>query len=84
LHLTQRGTQRLDHWCQVRDEVVEDLFAGVPAGQRQALIDAMALALAARERARPEADATCRTCSWSECGRDCPVDHSVQPDRTGP
>jgi DNA-binding MarR family transcriptional regulator len=84
LHVTERGRQRLDRWHQARDAVVEDLFAGVPAGQRQALIDSMALALTARERARPEADATCRTCSWADCGQDCPVDHSVQPATTSP
>jgi DNA-binding MarR family transcriptional regulator len=84
LHVTGRGRQRLDRWRQVRDQVVEDLFAGVPAGQRQALVDSMALALTARERARPEADATCRTCSWADCGGDCPVDHSVRPADMNP
>jgi DNA-binding MarR family transcriptional regulator len=35
LHVTGRGQQRLERWHQVRDEVVEDLFTGVSAAQRQ-------------------------------------------------
>jgi DNA-binding MarR family transcriptional regulator len=77
LHVTQQGLDSLHRWSTARDQVVDDLLAAVPTDQRGVLVDAMATALAGRRRQRPEADATCRTCSWTACGRDCPVDHSV-------
>src|SRR4051812_40589659 len=40
LHVTKRGQQRLERWHRVRDDVVADLFDGMTAAQRQALIDA--------------------------------------------
>jgi DNA-binding MarR family transcriptional regulator len=77
LGVTRRGAQRLARWHQARDETVEGLLADLPSGQRRALIDSMGAGLAAHERERPQADATCRTCSWEECGKGCPVDRSV-------
>jgi DNA-binding MarR family transcriptional regulator len=77
LHLTGQGQQLLQQWQQARDGVVEHLLAGVPAEQRSVLVRAMAAALLTEQRDRPQADATCRTCSWAECGQDCPVDRSV-------
>jgi hypothetical protein len=38
----------------------------------------LAKSLRATDRARAEADATCRTCDWPACGEDCPVDLSVR------
>jgi hypothetical protein len=83
LHLTEAGERHLDQWRQTRDAVVGDLLAGLSESRRRELVDAMSLALTAQSRVRPEADATCRTCSWVECGQDCPVDRSV-PDPENP
>jgi DNA-binding MarR family transcriptional regulator len=82
LHLTGAGEQCLDRWRQARDAVVDNLLAGLTQNQRRDLVDAMAFALATENRVRREADATCRTCSWAECGQDCPVDRSVQAPET--
>jgi hypothetical protein len=79
LHVTVPGEQCLDQWRQARDAVVDDLLAGLGEDQRRDLVGAMALALAAESRVRRQADATCRTCSWAQCGQDCPVDRSVPP-----
>ena len=79
LHLTAGGHEVLERWHQARESAVDGLLTGVPAGQRPELVQAIAAALMAEERVRPQADATCRTCSWPECGEDCPVDRSV-PD----
>ena len=84
LHLTGPGQQLLQQWHHARDDVVDDLLTGVPPQQRSALVQAMAAALLAKERARPQADATCRTCSWAACGQDCPVDRSVPDPNTPP
>jgi DNA-binding MarR family transcriptional regulator len=83
LHVTERGTDSLRRWRSERDRIVDDLLAAVPAGQRSLLIDAMAGVLAGQQRRRPQADATCRTCSWEACGRDCPVDRSVPSTAAG-
>ena len=77
LHVTERGAAGLERWRAERDRIVDELLSGVPAEQRSLLIDAMAGVLAGQQRRRPQADATCRTCSWDACGRDCPVDRSV-------
>jgi DNA-binding MarR family transcriptional regulator len=77
LHVTEPGQQCLDRWRHARDVLVDDLLAGLPENQRHDLVDAMALALVTEGRVREQADATCRTCSWAECGQDCPVDRSV-------
>jgi DNA-binding MarR family transcriptional regulator len=77
LHLTDEGRTRLDSWGASRDRVAEDLLAPVPEDQRAALVAALATALEAAPRVRPEADATCRACTWPACGQDCPVDRSV-------
>ena len=82
LHLTTAGQERLAQWHHTRERVVDALLTGVPAQQRPMLVDLLATALQAEERLRPQADATCRTCSWPECGQDCPVDRSV-PDPAG-
>jgi DNA-binding MarR family transcriptional regulator len=83
LHVTQHGIDSLDRWHTARDRVVDDLLAAVPPEQRSLLVNAMATALAGQRRRRPQADTTCRTCSWTACGRDCPVDRSVPPDGPG-
>jgi DNA-binding MarR family transcriptional regulator len=77
LHLTPDGEQLLQEWHEVRERTVQGLLTAVPVEQRAGLVQAMATALLSEERARPQADATCRTCSWPECGQDCPVDRSV-------
>jgi DNA-binding MarR family transcriptional regulator len=77
LHVSRRGTQRLARWDQARDDAVAGLLAGVPGKERRALVDSLGAALAGHERERSQADTACRTCSWAECGRDCPVDRSV-------
>jgi DNA-binding MarR family transcriptional regulator len=83
LHLTDEGSAALDRWAGARDRVAADLLAGVPEEPRRQLVAAMAQALVAQPRRRPEADATCRTCTWPACGRDCPVDRSVGAQPTG-
>jgi hypothetical protein len=81
LHLTPEGSAVLERWAAARDRAVGQLLAGVPGEQREMLVAAMAAALTGLPRRRPEADATCRTCTWSACGRDCPVDRSVPDGR---
>jgi DNA-binding MarR family transcriptional regulator len=83
LHVTERGSDSLERWRSERDRIVDDLLAAVPAEQRSLLVDAMAGVLAGQRRRRPQADATCRTCSWEACGRDCPVDRSVSSTAAG-
>jgi DNA-binding MarR family transcriptional regulator len=77
LRATARGRALVRRWGKLRDAIVDDLLAPVPADRRTALVEGMAAALTGRERTRPKADATCRTCSWPACGADCPVDRSV-------
>jgi DNA-binding MarR family transcriptional regulator len=85
LHVTAAGEQALGTWRDTRDSVVDELLAGVPEERRAAFVADLAGSLTARPRARSEADATCRTCTWVACGNDCPVDRSVTaaaaPDR---
>jgi DNA-binding MarR family transcriptional regulator len=83
LHVTPAGAAALDRWARVRDGMVDELLAAVPGEHRAQLVDAMAAALLGHARRRPEADATCRRCTWSACGADCPVDRSVA-DAAGP
>jgi DNA-binding MarR family transcriptional regulator len=78
LHSTRAAEARLAAWQVARDEVVAGATAGLSAAERAGLAGAMATALGAQARSRPQADATCRTCTWSSCGEDCPVDRSVQ------
>jgi DNA-binding MarR family transcriptional regulator len=83
LHVTDHGIDSLDRWRTERDRVADDLLAAVAPELRSLLVDAMAVALAGQQRRRPQADATCRTCSWTACGRDCPVDRSVASPAPG-
>jgi DNA-binding MarR family transcriptional regulator len=77
LRVTPAAVDLLDRWRQARDDIVDGLLGGVPAGLRQSIVDGMAAALLTRGRRRVEADVSCRRCTWAECGDDCPVDHSV-------
>jgi DNA-binding MarR family transcriptional regulator len=77
LHLTPAGGRLLQRWADGRDRVVTGALSGLPEPSRGVLVAAMAQALQQTPRSRSEADATCRTCTWSACGRDCPVDRSV-------
>ncbi len=83
LHVTAAGEQRLRHWHQVRDAVVQELLAGLPEEQRQILLETLTAALLAQHRDRPAADTVCRTCTWTACGQDCPVDRSVSSAAPG-
>lgn len=77
LRVTAAAVAALERWKEARDGIVESLLEEVPAGNRQSIVDGMAAALLSQARHRMEADVTCRQCSWTECGDDCPVDHSV-------
>jgi DNA-binding MarR family transcriptional regulator len=77
LHVTRRGTAILARWARARERTVAELLAGLSPRQQQATIRAMATSLEAVPRVRAQADATCRTCSWPDCGTGCPVDRSV-------
>jgi DNA-binding MarR family transcriptional regulator len=77
LRVTAAAVAVLERWRQARDGIVEGLLEGVPAGIRQTVVNGMAAALLTQRRRRVEADASCRQCSWAQCGDDCPVDHSV-------
>lgn len=77
LHVTRTGRKTLAAWQTARSRAVDDLLAGLPDSRRHALVAAMATALRGQRRQRLQADTTCRTCSWSECGDSCPVDRSV-------
>jgi DNA-binding MarR family transcriptional regulator len=79
LGVSSAGHQRLSAWQQARQAVTERLLEGLPAGKRRAVVSGMAGALRADTRQRLQADATCRTCCWADCGDDCPVDGSVAP-----
>ena len=78
LRTTQLAEARLATWRVVRDEVVSQATAGLSGAERERLAASIASALEAGQRSRPQADATCRTCTWAACGRDCPVDRSVR------
>jgi len=77
LHATPAGGDLLRGWAKGRDRVVASALGGLPDDARQVLVAAMSAVLQDTPRSRTQADATCRTCTWSACGRDCPVDHSV-------
>jgi DNA-binding MarR family transcriptional regulator len=77
LHATPAAETLLDSWQVARDDVVAGATTGLSAAERADLAAAMATTLEAQQRSRPQADATCRTCTWSSCGEDCPVDRSV-------
>ncbi len=79
LRVSRAGQQRLAAWQQARQAVTARLLHGLPAGQRRAVVAGLAGALRADTRQRLQADATCRTCCWADCGDDCPVDGSVAP-----
>lgn len=78
LYATEAGEARLAAWREARDAVVACATAGLSTAERARLAAAMAASLEAQRRSRPQADATCRTCTWASCGDDCPVDRSVQ------
>lgn len=77
LHVTPVGQGLLQRWADGRDRVVADALSRLPEPNQEGLVAAMSAALQETPRSRPQADATCRTCTWSACGRDCPVDRSV-------
>jgi DNA-binding MarR family transcriptional regulator len=77
LHATAAAQARLAAWREARDAAVTRAMSGMSPSERRRLVDALAGALEAQERTRPQADATCRTCTWASCGGDCPVDRSV-------
>jgi DNA-binding MarR family transcriptional regulator len=77
LHVTPQGGDVLADWARRRDALVGELLAGVPAAHRDEVVAGMAAALLGHARPRAQADATCRRCTWADCGDDCPVDRSV-------
>jgi DNA-binding MarR family transcriptional regulator len=77
LHVTPAGKRLLRRWAHGRDRVVADVLGGLPETSRDVLVPAMSAVLQGTPRSRAQADATCRTCTWSACGRDCPVNLSV-------
>jgi DNA-binding MarR family transcriptional regulator len=77
LHITETGQRYLREWQEVQARIVDELLAGLTLDQRRVLVEGMATALAAHGRARHQADAICRTCSWAACEPDCPVDRSA-------
>ncbi|SHN46494.1 MarR family winged helix-turn-helix transcriptional regulator [Cryptosporangium aurantiacum] len=79
LHVNPEGAAVLASWERVRDATVDSLLSGLTPEQRASFVDAVAALLTADPRRRPEADATCRTCTWAACGQNCPVDLSVAP-----
>jgi DNA-binding MarR family transcriptional regulator len=79
LRLTLTGSALLDEWSQARDHVVVSVLDVVPEQIRASMVQGMTDALLARPRLRVEADATCRACTWPDCGAECPVDRSVAP-----
>ena len=81
LHVTPAGMERLEAWRICRDALVGELLAGLSDAERARVVRGMAAALQREHREREAADATCRTCTWSACGEDCPVDRSVRLSR---
>jgi DNA-binding MarR family transcriptional regulator len=79
LRLTGAGSALLDRWSQARDQAVASVLDVLPEPIRTSMVQGMTEALRARPRVRAEADATCRACTWPDCGTDCPVDRSVAP-----
>jgi DNA-binding MarR family transcriptional regulator len=77
LQVSAGGHDRLRAWRQARAAVADDLLGALSPADRRAVVDGMAGGLRAEPRQRPDADATCRTCCWADCGTDCPVDGSV-------
>lgn len=78
LRTTALAAERLASWRASRERVVDALLEHVDAAQHSALVEALAAALRGDERSRTDADRACRTCSWSDCGAQCPVDESVK------
>ncbi len=81
LQVTAGGHERLRAWQQERAAVADALLGVLPEADRSAVVDGMTTALRTEPRVRSEADVTCRTCCWADCGTDCPVDESVTADR---
>jgi DNA-binding PadR family transcriptional regulator len=78
LSLTSTGRAALRRWIQQRDSALAMVTEGLNARDVAGLNALLAKSLRATDRARAEADATCRTCDWPACGEDCPVDLSVR------
>ncbi|GAA3381778.1 MarR family winged helix-turn-helix transcriptional regulator [Cryptosporangium minutisporangium] len=83
LRLTPAGAERLAAWQHARDAAVDSLLVRLPPEQRGPFVEALATVLITEPRQRAEADTTCRTCTWSACGRTCPVDLSVPREDGG-
>jgi DNA-binding MarR family transcriptional regulator len=77
LSLTSTGRATLRRWIQQRDAALAMVTEGLNDRDVAGLNALLAKSLRATDRARAEADATCRTCDWPACGEDCPVDLSV-------
>ena len=78
LHLTETGQQHLREW-QDRPDPHRGRAAGrADAGPTGHPWPAWPRPWLPRNPARPEADATCRTCTWDACRPECPVDRSVR------
>jgi DNA-binding MarR family transcriptional regulator len=78
LSLTPTGRATLRRWIQQRDSALAAVTDGLNARDVAGLSALLAKSLRATNRARAEADTTCRTCDWPACGEDCPVDLSVR------
>jgi DNA-binding MarR family transcriptional regulator len=77
LTLTAAGAAVVTAWLDARAAALAEVTKGLSSQRRDALVDVLTTALAGRDRARADADATCRGCDWPACGDACPVDRSV-------
>lgn len=77
LNVTALARRRLRSWDLARDAAMDRALAGLGPADRDALVHLLATSLLSRPRTRPEADRTCRTCTWPRCEPGCPVDRSV-------
>ena len=77
LSVTPLARRRLRSWDRARDAAMDRALAGLGPADRDVLVRLLASSLLGRPRTRPEADRTCRTCTWPRCEPGCPVDGSV-------
>ncbi len=74
LKLTKAGKQTAQQLHGARNQVTDDLLAGLVPAQRQALRDAIAAILHRTVEPGREADVTCRVCDERRCTPDiCPI-----------
>jgi DNA-binding MarR family transcriptional regulator len=77
LSLSEEGEAVLARWHDAQRAAFATATSGLNTRERAGLSALLAKALQNSPRPRTDADRACRTCDWTACGADCPVDRSV-------